>query len=177
MKYEERYIRENFGVYSTYFSENKYYINRWNFEEDAIAKIYLNIKIHPEYFWRSIRVNIDISFETNNNQFIDYNKSYQFEFREKVWNKMCNYLNRTLSIQKELLYHLVMSTVFNAAQRINLKLYNTSFDKFILPTLNIYELIEERSMFKIEKYFVYFITLQVENISQNLNFEMSRLAD
>lgn len=56
MKYEERYIRENFGVYFTYFSENKYYINRWNFEEDAIAKVYLNIKIHPEYFWRSIRV-------------------------------------------------------------------------------------------------------------------------
>ncbi|MNF83316.1 hypothetical protein D3C84_656380 [compost metagenome] len=72
-----------------------------------------------------------------------------FDIEEESWNK--NVLsNKIVTLPKHLLEHLCVITVGTSRGILHAKTENTSFNKFIIPTLNVTTLVEKDIVFEIK---------------------------
>ena len=72
-----------------------------------------------------------------------------FEVEEKSWNE--NILSpKKITLAKHFLEHLCVITVGTERGVLNAKTENTAFNKFIIPTLNVSDLVEKDIVFVIK---------------------------
>ena len=64
-----------------------------------------------------------------------------YKIKESAWIEMQN-SNNKLVLAKEFASHLVMLTIGTLRGTLHCKTENTEFNKFILPTINVTELIK-----------------------------------
>lgn len=86
-------------------------------------------------------------FDSNEKPFLIVEASCHFSIKETAWNDMINTDLRTLVVPKGFLTHLVMLTVGTSRGILHAKTEGTSFNKYVLPTINVSEIIKSDASF------------------------------
>lgn len=73
-----------------------------------------------------------------------------FNITKDAWDSFLNVDNSKIVIPKGFLSHLVMLTIGTTRGVLHSKTENTPFNKFLLPTMNVNELVKEDVVFEIE---------------------------
>lgn len=89
---------------------------------------------------------IKFQFEQNDKPFLIIEVSCEFSIGQDKWNKFSS--EKTIHIPKALLAHLAMITIGTTRGILHSKTDNTKFNEFILPTLNVAEMITEDGEFE-----------------------------
>ncbi len=89
---------------------------------------------------------IKFQFEQKEKPFLIIEVSCEFSIEEDKWGEFSN--GKTIDIPKGFLAHLAMITVGTTRGVLHSKTDNTKFNEFILPTLNVSEMITEDGAFE-----------------------------
>lgn len=73
-----------------------------------------------------------------------------FSITKDAWDSFLNVDNSKIVIPKGFLSHLVMLTIGTTRGVLHSKTENTPFNKFLLPTMNVNELVKEEVVFEVD---------------------------
>lgn len=85
---------------------------------------------------------VTVSFEQRKKAFMIIEIANHFKIEDNAWNSF-NKSEREIIIPKGFAIHLVMLTVGTLRGTLHCKTENTEFNSFILPTINVTELVKE----------------------------------
>ncbi len=100
---------------------------------------------------KHIGVFIGFEFIQNKKVFIKILVSCHFKIKDESWDKFNNIKKNNLNVPKGFLAHIAMITIGTTRGVLFAKTENTSFSKFIIPTLNVYDMINEDASFALNK--------------------------
>lgn len=86
-------------------------------------------------------------FDSDEKPFLIVEASCHFSIKDSAWNGMVIADTRTLIVPKGFLTHLVMLTVGTSRGILHAKTEGTSFNKYVLPTINVSEIIKSDASF------------------------------
>lgn len=87
------------------------------------------------------------AFETEKKAFLKVEAGCHFKIVEESWNSMFDSENNSLKLPKGFLTHLAVLTVGTVRGMLHSKTEGTDFNKFVLPTINVAEMIQEDAEF------------------------------
>jgi hypothetical protein len=121
------------------------------FEENFIENIKVNLKTelqfkldHKNYMVGSF---VGFTFEQEKKPFLKIEVGCHFKLEENYWNSFIDEKKSKTIIPKGLLAHLAMITIGTTRGVLFAKTEGTSFNNFIIPALNIAEMIETDGVF------------------------------
>ena len=91
---------------------------------------------------------IKFQFEQKEKPFLIIEVSCEFSIEKGKWDEFSTDKDININIPKEFLAHLAMITVGTTRGVLHSKTENTKFNEFILPTLNVAEMITEDGVFE-----------------------------
>lgn len=97
----------------------------------------------------AVFVNFSLMFKCNESPFIILKVSCGFDIESEDFNSLLNAEKTKILIPKGFLTHLTVLTIGTARGILHAKLEKSGFEQFILPTLNIAEMIKEDMEFEI----------------------------
>lgn len=103
--------------------------------------------INPEE--NAVFVNFSLMFKCKENPVIILKISCGFEVEEADFRKLEDRENNRITVPKGFLTHLTVLTIGTARGILHAKLEKSGFEQFILPTLNISDMIEKDMEFKL----------------------------
>lgn len=86
-------------------------------------------------------------FDSDQKPFLIVEASCHFSIKDLAWNDMLVVDTRTLLVPKGFLCHLVMLTVGTTRGILHAKTEGTCFNKYVLPTINVTEIIKSDASF------------------------------
>jgi hypothetical protein len=86
-------------------------------------------------------------FDSDEKPFLIVEASCHFSIKDTAWNDMVVAETRTLVVPKGFLTHLVVLTVGTSRGILHAKTEGTSFNKYVLPTINVSEIIKSDASF------------------------------
>lgn len=98
---------------------------------------------------KNVAVFIGFEFLQGKKVFIKISVSCHFKIEDDSWNTFLNLKKGKVIIPKGLLAHLAMITTGTSRGILFAKTESTQFSKFIIPTLNVTEMITEDALFDI----------------------------
>lgn len=119
--------------------------------EKGEIKVATNIRFGADEAEKMIAVFTAFKFECNEKPFIIIEAGCHFNIEQNSWNDMFNAEKQELLVPKELLQHLAMITVGTSRGILHAKTENTSFNKFVLPTINVSAMIQHDSTFEFKQ--------------------------
>lgn len=127
-----------------------------NFKESEIVELNTMLQFKISHERKAIGAFIKLSYEILKNPFLLIEVSCHFNITENDWLSFDKSKNEsgqeTIIIPKGLLAHLGMITVGTSRGVLHAKTEGTIFNKFIVPTLNVVEMVKEDGAFsKTEK--------------------------
>lgn len=94
-------------------------------------------------------VNFSVMFKCKDNPFIILKVSCGFEIESQDFNTLADKEKRTFTLPKDFLTHLTVLTIGTSRGILHAKLEKSGFEQFILPTLNISNMIQEDMIFEV----------------------------
>lgn len=91
----------------------------------------------------AIKCTLKVSFEMNKKLFLIIQASCEFEIKPTAWNEMLNSKKQLINIDKGFATHLALLTAGTVRGILHAKTENTVFNQFMLPTLNVNEMVPE----------------------------------
>lgn len=88
-------------------------------------------------------------FEQNNTPFLLLETVCQFQVKEVDWKSFFNKAQDQIKAPKGFMTHLTMIAVGTSRGILHAKTENTKFNNFIIPTINLTEIIKEDVIFKL----------------------------
>lgn len=107
----------------------------------------LQFSINPEK--RVVSCRMKFQFLHNGQPIIVLTVVCNFDVEESSWNNQI-ISNKKITLPKHFLTHLCVLTVGTARGVLHTKTENTFFNKFIIPTLNVSNLVEKDVVFEIK---------------------------
>jgi hypothetical protein len=92
---------------------------------------------------KMIAVFTAFTYESNSKPFIVIEAGCHFKIKEEAWRDMYDLGKNTLKVAKGFLSHLTVLTVGTTRGILHTKTESTCFNRFVLPTINVSELIKE----------------------------------
>ena len=121
------------------------------FEENFVEniKVNLNTQIQFKLDHKNYMVGtfMGFTFEQEKKPFLKIEVSCHFKLEENSWNGFINEKKSKIIIPKGFLAHLAMITIGTARGVLFAKTEGTLFNTFIIPTLNVVEMIETDGVF------------------------------
>ena len=93
----------------------------------------------------AIMSSVNVQFEQNKNPFLIIEASCEFDIIDEFWKGFD--INDSITIPKGFMAHLAMITVGTTRGVLHSKTKDTKFNEFILPTINVAEMIKEDGVF------------------------------
>lgn len=90
-------------------------------------------------------------FDSDNKPFLIVEASCHFLIKDDAWSEMLNSETNILTIKKGFLCHLGMLAVGTSRGILHSKTEGTCFNKYVLPTINVTEIIKEDATFSFNK--------------------------
>jgi hypothetical protein len=111
--------------------------------DDSFAEINMsiNLKFGLDRENKVIASFVLVQFEQKDKPFLLMEIANHYKIIESAWIEMQN-SNNKLVLAKEFASHLVMLTIGTLRGALHCKTENTEFNKYILPTINVTELIK-----------------------------------
>ncbi len=113
-------------------------------DNDIIIETSLGFGVDSEN--ASIISSVKIQFQQNKNPFLIIEVSCEFDVVDESWDKFSN--TNSIIIPKRFMAHLAMITVGTTRGVLHAKTKDTKFNVFILPTINVAEMVKEDSVFE-----------------------------
>jgi len=85
----------------------------------------------------------NFSFDNNGKTFLIIEAGCHFEIKEEAWNEMVNDSADTLVAPQGFMAHLTMLTIGTTRGILHAKTEGTEFNRYLIPTVNVMELIQE----------------------------------
>lgn len=118
-------------------------------EEDVKIETGYGFEIDPVNY--TISVQFSILFKCIDAPFIVLKLTCSFDVDQKSFDALLDHDSGKYIIPKGFLTHLTVLTIGTARGVLHAKLEKTGFEKYMLPTLNISNLIEQDMVFEIPK--------------------------
>jgi hypothetical protein len=118
------------------------------YDDKGEYKVVTNIRFGADDEKKMLAVFTAFKFECDEKPFIIIEAGCHFNIEPNSWNDMLNPEDQSLLVPKELLRHLAMLTVGTSRGILHAKTENTSFNKFVLPTINVSAMIHLDSTFE-----------------------------
>lgn len=90
-------------------------------------------------------------FDSDSKPFLIVEAGCHFLLKDNEWDEMTNSETNALVIPKGFLCHLAMLTVGTSRGILHAKTEGTCFNKYVLPTINVTEIIKEDATFSFNK--------------------------
>ena len=110
----------------------------------------MNFRFAADQQQKLIGVFASFTFESKQKQFLIIEAGCHFSIDPDSWSKMLNDSANELKVPKDFLQHMSMLTVGTTRGILHAKTENTCFNKYLLPTINLKNIIKEDSIFKFE---------------------------
>ncbi|MCG7501146.1 hypothetical protein MHM83_04625 [Tenacibaculum sp. Mcav3-52] len=142
--------KEKIGFVLTKITTEQFAIIESSYKEDIED---LNLKIGVKFGIniksRKLSIIFSANFSQEDSPFLIIEIACNFEINEDTWNNFLNESSTNLTIPKEFVRHLVMITVGTTRGVLHSKTENTSFNKFLLHTINVKELVKKDVTFEV----------------------------
>lgn len=99
----------------------------------------------------TIMVKFSLTFDSNEQPFIILKMSCEFSIEPNSFVKFIDSKRTNIKVPKGLLTHFTILTIGTARGILHERLKNTDYKSFLLPTINVVDLIEEDVVFQIAK--------------------------
>lgn len=91
----------------------------------------------------AIKCTLKVSFNIDKNAFLILQASCEFQIEPNAWNEMLNSKKQLLTIDKTFATHLALLTTGTLRGILHAKTENTIYNQYVLPTLNVNEMVPE----------------------------------
>lgn len=118
-----------------------------NFVEDIKVNLNTQIQFKLDHKHYMVGVFMGFTFEQEKKPFLKIEVSCHFRLEENSWNDFIDEKKSKIIIPKGFLAHLAMITIGTARGVLFAKTEGTLFNTFIIPTLNVSEMIETDGVF------------------------------
>lgn len=116
-----------------------------HFDEEADVELVTKIETKYDIKNKIIGIFLHSTFEQNKIPFIKIIINCNFKVKDESWEKLLNENHTKISFDKHFLQHLGIITVGTARGVLFAKTENTKFNNFILPTIDLTDMIEENA--------------------------------
>lgn len=130
---------EQFAVFEEYYSPKK----------EVNLGTELQFKIDNQN--KQIGVFLGFDFIQGKNVFIKINVSCHFRIEDNSWNGFINEKSGMLKVPKGFIAHLAMITIGTCRGVLFAKTESTPFSKYIIPTINVEEMVNEDVLFDLSE--------------------------
>jgi len=134
---------ENIGFGLAYLRTEQFAIIDANYDTEKLVHYNIGFSSSKDDEQKVIIVMFRVQFEQDNKPFIILESSCHFNIEESAWETFLVKENNSLLVPKGFFTHLCVLTVGTARGILHAKTEGTNFNGFILPTLNLTELITE----------------------------------
>jgi hypothetical protein len=110
---------------------------------DGQALITTSINFNGDYKQNILVVYLKFVYTTNDLPFIIIEVACQFKFQEDSWKLFKTATKNKIKIPKDIILHLATITTGTARGVLFCKLENTKFSPFLLPTINLTDMIKD----------------------------------
>jgi hypothetical protein len=117
------------------------------FNEKGKIRLSTSFRFAADDKLKYIAVFASFVFDSEQKPFLLVEASCHFSIKDAAWNEMLIIDTRTLIVPKGFLSHLAMLTVGTSRGILHAKTEGTCFNKYVLPTINITEIIKEDASF------------------------------
>jgi hypothetical protein len=94
---------------------------------------------------KMIAVFTTFTFKCNENAFLIIEAGCHFNIKDDAWEEMLDDEKKSLTAPKGFVRHMTILTIGTTRGILHAKTENTSFNQFLLPTINVAEIIQEDS--------------------------------
>jgi len=91
---------------------------------------------------------VEIVFESEGKPFLKVEGGCHFHIEEESWNEMVDKENRLINLPKGFVFHLAFLTVGTVRGILHSKTEGTDFNKYVLPTIDVTEIIKDDAVLK-----------------------------
>ncbi|BBE18654.1 hypothetical protein AQPE_2817 [Aquipluma nitroreducens] len=120
------------------------------FEEKGNIRVGINLRFAADDAKNMIAVFTAFNFDSNQKPFIIIEAGCHFMIEKEAWDQMFKAETNALNVPKGFLSHMTMITVGTARGILHAKTENTCFNKYVLPTVNVSEMIKEDVSFSFD---------------------------
>jgi len=121
------------------------------FNEKGKIRLNTSMRFAADEKQKYVAVYTSFTFDSNNSPFLLVEASCHFSIQDNAWVEMFNQELNTLTIPKGFLCHLAMLTVGTSRGILHAKTEGTCFNKYVLPTINVTQIIKEDTIFSFNK--------------------------
>lgn len=121
------------------------------FNEKGKIRLNTSLRFAADDVQKYVAVFTSFVFDSNSKPFLIIEASCHFSVTESAWADMLNSETNSLVVSKGFLCHLAMLTVGTSRGILHAKTEGTCFNKYVLPTINVTEIIKEDSTFSFNK--------------------------
>jgi len=89
----------------------------------------------------------EFTFESDKKKFLIIEAGCHFQILEEAWKNMYNKEQNSLTVPSGFLSHLALLTVGTTRGILHAKTEGTCFNKYVLPTINVSEMVKENIVF------------------------------
>ena len=112
------------------------------YKEDENIEMKTSVRFGIDSTKKMIVVFFNVSFFQNNAPFLILETGSHFHIVNESWISFEDLLNNELNIPRGFISHLVMLSIGSTRGVLHSKTENTIFNKFLLPTINVNDLIK-----------------------------------
>jgi len=119
-----------------------------DFEDKGDIRIGINLRFAADKNLNIISVFSSFIFELEQKPFIIIEAGCHFKIKEESWLQMYVNEENKLEVHKDFITHLAMLTIGTTRGILHSKTENTCFNKYIVPTIDVTELVKDDVVFE-----------------------------
>jgi hypothetical protein len=121
------------------------------FEDKGDIRIGINLRFAANDEFKIVSVFSAFTFVLEQKPFIIIEAGCHFNIKEESWFQMYVKEGNKLEVRKNFMTHLAMLTIGTTRGILHSKTENTCFNKYIVPTINVTELVKEDVAFEFKE--------------------------
>lgn len=141
--------KDNIGFSLRKLTTQQFAIIEDVFKDGENIEMKTNVNFGIDTTKKMIAVFFNVSFLQNKVPFLLLETGSHFHVKEESWATFENKEKKELIVPKGFISHLVMISIGTTRGVLHSKTENTIYNKFLLPTINVNELIKEDVKFNI----------------------------
>ncbi|NLA49807.1 MAG: hypothetical protein GX876_10145 [Bacteroidales bacterium] len=128
-------------------STEQFAIIEEGFNDKGKIRLNTSLRIAADDKQKYVAVFTSFIFDSDTKPFLIVEVSCHFQIKDSAWIEMHNPDTNTLVVPKGFLCHLAMLTIGTSRGILHVKTEGTCFNKYVLPTINVTEIIKEDEVF------------------------------
>ena len=117
------------------------------FNEKGKIRLNTSLRFAADDIKKFIAVFTSFIFDSDNKPFLIIEAGCHFSIQDSAWNEMYKSETNTLIVPRGFLTHLAVLTIGTSRGILHAKTEGTCFNKYVLPTINVTQIIKEDTSF------------------------------